>query len=174
MGALWRPSIWSLYKAPLCRGIAMYVNQYDLTKTNKSRCHMIEEVPRGRKGTIFKIKQSDIILTFHPYHMGKYQIKTECRDEQLQETDNKDIVRSIMTEQAPNFYDWQRIENPTFRGPSGYFQAQVNLQTGNVTGYYYNTQSKVTFNCPWDTQTSCEEKSNQRKHTDYHNQSPTE
>ena len=41
---------------------------------------------------------------------------------------NKDFVRSIMTKQAPYFYDRQRIENPTLSVPSGYFQAQTNLQ----------------------------------------------
>ena len=71
-----------------------------------------------------------------------------------------------MTEQAPNLYGWQKKETPTLTVPSGYFQVQAHLLTGNVTGSYYNTQSKVTFDCPWDTQTFHEEKSNQRMHID--------
>ena len=29
--------------------------------------------------------------------------------------------------------------------PIGYFQGQANLNTGKVTGYYYNAQAEVTF-----------------------------
>ena len=58
--------------------------------------------------------------------------------------------------------------------PSGYFQAKANLQTENVTGCYYDAQSRVTFDCPQDTQTSCQERSNQRMNMDYHDPPPTE
>ena len=64
--------------------------------------------------------------------------------------DNINFARSIMTEQTPHFYDGWRSENPTIRVPSGYFQAHANLQTGNVTECYYNTHSKITFDCPLD------------------------
>ena len=43
--------------------------------------------------------------------------------------------------------------------PSGYFQGQANLHTGNVTGCYYNPQSKVAFNDSQDTQTLYNEES---------------
>ena len=45
------------------------------------------------------------------------------------------------------------IEKPPWRMPSGYFQAKLDLSTGNVTGIYYNTQSKVTFSCPQELST---------------------
>ena len=54
------------------------------------------------------------------------------------------------------------------------FSAKANLQIGNVTVCYCNTQSIVTFDCLWDTQISCEERSNQRIHMDYHYPPPTE
>ena len=40
------------------------------------------------------------------------------------------------------------------------FQAKADFQTGNVTGSYDNTHSKITFNCPQEPLISCE-KSNQ-------------
>ena len=48
--------------------------------------------------------------------------------------------------------------------PSGYLQGQANLKTGKVARYYYNTQTKVTFEDPLNTQTYENEKSllNQR------------
>ena len=79
-----------------------------------------------------------------------------------------------MAEQAPNYYNRQEIENLTLRVLSRYFQAKTNLQTGNVTEYYYNSQLRVIFDCPQENQTSCEGKSDQRIHMDHHNQPPTE
>ena len=38
---------------------------------------------------------------------------------------------------------------------------KVDLQTGNIKGRYYNAQPLVTFNCPWDIQSS-HKKSNQQ------------
>ena len=95
------------------------------------------------------------------HHIGRLWVKRESNDKQLQDTDYKHLVRSFMAYQAPNYHKRQEIENPTLRVPSGYFQAKTNLQTGNVIGSYYNTQPRVTFDNPWDLQTSCE-KSNQR------------
>ena len=82
------------------------------------------------------------------HQIGRYQIKTESKDEQLEETDDKTFVRSIMTEQAPNYYNRQKIENLTLGVPSGYCHTKANSQTGIVTGCYYNTQSRTTFICP--------------------------
>ena len=80
----------------------------------------------------------------------------------------KPFVRSNMKEQAPNHYNIQRIENFTLRVSLGNFQAEANLQTGNVTGCYYDTKSQVTFDCPKETHISCEIKSNQKIHSDYY------
>ena len=80
----------------------------------------------------------------------------ESKDKQLQKTDNKPFVRSNMREQAPNYYNRQEIENPTLGVTSGYIQAKANSKTGNLTGYYYNTKSRATFDCPLDIKTPCE------------------
>ena len=127
-------------------------------KANKSRCLIIKEAPRQRKRTDSKTKQPDRIWQIS--WVSERQVSG--KNEPLQDTDNKPLVRSNMIEQAPNNYNIQEIENSTFRVPSGHFQAKANLQTSNVSGCYYNTQSRVTFDCPWDTQSSCEEKSDQK------------
>ena len=93
-------------------------------------------------------------------HHIKDTRKIESNDKQLHNTDYKPFVRSFMEDQAPNHYKRQDIENPTVGVPSGYCQANTDLQTGNVIGCYYKTQPRVTFNCPWDPLTSCK-KSNQ-------------
>ena len=79
------------------------------------------------------------------YQIDRYQVKMESKKLQLQETDNKPFVRSNMTEEAPNYYN---IQDSTLRVPSGYVQAKANLQTGSVTGCYYNTQSRVKVDYP--------------------------
>ena len=35
----------------------------------------------------------------------------------------------------------ERLKNPKF---TGFFQGQANLDTGNMTGYYYNTHARIT------------------------------
>ena len=78
----------------------------------------------------------------------------QSNDEQLQDTDYKPFIGPVMAHQTPNYHDRQEIENPTLRVPSGYFQVRANLQNWNVIGSYCNVQSRVTFNCPQDIQTS--------------------
>ena len=133
----------------------MYVNQFDLTEKQIRVDTILSKQLQGKEKEHILKQSNQIEYDIPPkYHIGWHQIKPECQDEQLQETDNKEFVRSIMTEQAPKFYDRQRIENPTFRVPSGYFQVQAKIQTGNVTGCYYNTQWKIPICHPKDTQTS--------------------
>ena len=83
-------------------------------------------------------------------------IKIECWDDRLDNLADKDFVRQTTIGQTHEFYYDQRQKKSypkrTFYHlkPSGYFQGYANLHMGNVTGCYYNTQSKVTFNDPQD------------------------
>ena len=78
---------------------AMYVEQNDLIlkKANKSKCLVIRAAPRWRQGTFLKPNNQVEYDVSSKYDIGRYQIKTESKDKQLQETDDKAFVRSIMT-----------------------------------------------------------------------------
>ena len=101
-----------------------------------------------------------------------------CKDDRLNNLDEKDFARHTIIEQAQKSYDDPRSEKhnlkriPDYLRPSGYFQGQSNLHAWNVTGCYYNAQTKVVFNDPQDTQTLYDEDNLLNKRKNYYTQIP--
>ena len=121
----------------MIHGHAIYAEQNDLIKKQIRADALLLRKLRDEEKEQFLKQNNQVEYDIPPeFHIGRYHIKTEIKDKQVQETDDKTFVRSIITEQAPNHYNRQEIKNPTLRVLSGYFQAMINLQTGNVTGYY--------------------------------------
>ena len=79
--------------------------------------------------------------------------------------DGKHLIVQAIIEPTLHRYDDQKLERcycnemPDDMKLSGYFQGQVNLDTGNMAGYYCNAEAKVTFETPLSTQISDDEKS---------------
>ena len=109
----------------------------------------------------------------------RYLIKMECQDHRPDDLHDKDFVRQTIIELAQKSYDDQGSEKTNLKRildylkPSGYFQGQANLHTRNVTRCHYNTQSKVAFNQPQDTQTLCGEESLLNKRINDYTQIPS-
>ena len=96
-------------------------------------------------------------------------IKREHQDD-TNDLDDKDIVRWTINKANNRVIWWKKQGKFHYKRtsdhlpPSGYFWGQANLHTGNVSGYYYKAQQKVTYNDPPNTQIQLSEESllNQR------------
>ena len=78
-----------------------------------------------KKGKSFKLNNQVEHHVPPTNHIGIFHIKTEGKDKQLQETDDKTVVSSIMTEQEPHFYNKQEIENTTLKYPQNIFRQRL-------------------------------------------------
>ena len=59
------------------------------------------------------------------YHINRPQLNTESNDEEMQDTDYKLFVRTIMADQPSNYHNRQEVENPTLNSTLRIFSGKV-------------------------------------------------
>ena len=88
------------------------------------------------------------------------------QSKEVDSLDGKHLDRLAIIEPSQDMYHDQRSgkcdcnEGPNDLKFTGYFQGQANLDTGKVTGYYYNTHARVVFENALSTQAPNDKKKN--------------
>ena len=114
------------YREQMIYEHTMYAEQNDLIEKQIRADTLLSSWLQDEERKQFLKQNNQVECDVPPeYHIGRYHIKTERKDKQVQETGDKTFVRSIMTEQAPNYYNIQEIENPTLRVPLEYFRQRL-------------------------------------------------
>ena len=87
------------YREQKVHGHDMYADQNDLTRKQIwGDPLLLRQLQEEEREHFLKQNNQAEYDVLPKYHIGRYQIKTGSKDEQLQETDDKAFVRSTMTD----------------------------------------------------------------------------